>query len=61
MLKSNVRTCDVTRRRMPQSFMIRFVSSSAQAGLESKPNFTNLTPNLSSDDKMHHYVYCFAS
>jgi hypothetical protein len=41
--------------------MIRFVSSSAQAGLESKPNFTNLTPNLSSDDKMHHYVYCFAS
>jgi hypothetical protein len=30
MLKSTVKICDVTKRRMPMSFMIRFVNTTDQ-------------------------------
>lgn len=64
MLKSSVKICDMTKRRMPLSFMVRFVNASfsehedhVEAANKVPGNFI---PNLTSNNKTHKYNFIYA-
>lgn len=55
MLKSQVKLCDITKRRFPMSFMIRFVNTTdtKSDNIATGPLKQNFVPNLTSNDKLH--------
>jgi len=64
MMKSQVKLCDITKRRMPLSFMVRFVNA-AEGDLHHTHKAVNapkqfFVPDFTSTDKMHQYIYCLA-
>ena len=58
MLKSQVKQCEITKRKMPISFMLRFVNSQspAQASLAgdnvSQKQSQNFIPNFTSAERL---------
>jgi len=64
MLRSQVKLCEVTKRRMPVSFMVRFVNATDSVHSKVAAPSTqklNYVPNLTSTNKLHQYLYVHAS
>ena len=67
MLKGQVKQCEVTKRRMPISFMIRFVNSlspsqvAMQGDSVTQKQTYNFIPNFTSTERLSQYWYCYAS